>query len=307
MTQPAGAVFRAFASEWQPRIEATLDRLLPAATAAPTRLHDAMRYVMFPGGKRLRPLLALLAARATGGDVERALRPAAALELLHTYSLVHDDLPCMDDDDLRRGRPTCHKVYGEAIAVLVGDALLTSAFGVVAEAGGRAVATLAEAAGSLGMVGGQAGDMLAEAGSRTDLPNGRAGVEWIHDRKTGALIRASLFVGALAGGADDFDAAALTGYGDALGRAFQIADDCLDVTASAATLGKNVGQDAAAAKLTFPAVLGLDASLAEARRQAGLASSFAARVCARLPAGGPLDSAVALLQDAALFAVARTT
>ncbi len=191
--------FRSFVAEWAEAVEARLDALLPAAAVAPEQLHQGMRYVMFPGGKRLRPMLALLAARVTGGRPERALDAAAALELLHTYSLVHDDLPCMDDDDLRRGRPTCHQVYGEANALLVGDALLTLALEVVASAGGAAVICLARAAGSLGMVGGQVGDLEAAGRLSEQLSSAerRAALEWIHDRKTGALITASLEVGAI--------------------------------------------------------------------------------------------------------------
>ncbi|MFY9345236.1 MAG: polyprenyl synthetase family protein, partial [Planctomycetota bacterium] len=158
MTSSSGGAFAAFVANQAAAVERELQALLPAATEPPAKLHEAMHYALFPGGKRLRPMLCLLACRATGGESERALRAAAAIECLHTYSLVHDDLPCMDDDDLRRGRPTCHKVFGEALALLAGDALLTLAFEGVAAAGGPAVAALARGAGSLGMVGGQVED-----------------------------------------------------------------------------------------------------------------------------------------------------
>ena len=300
----APARFETFAAEWRPRVEAELERLLPPAHVPPEPLHRAMRHAMFPAGKRLRPLLALVGAVATGGDPRRALLPAAGIECLHTYSLVHDDLPCMDDDDLRRGRPTCHKVYGEALAVLAGDALLTLAFEACAPGGAEAVAALARAAGSLGMVGGQAEDVLAEGGgaavART-LPH----VQWIHDRKTGALIAASLEVGALAGGGARADLPSLVAFGRHLGRAFQIADDCLDVTASPEALGKNTGQDAAAGKLTFPALLGLEQSLAAARAEAAAAAALAHEAARGAGAGTALDYAVGLLQDVARLSIER--
>ncbi|GAB4155340.1 MAG: polyprenyl synthetase family protein [Planctomycetota bacterium] len=302
--------FAAFRAQWLPRIEAALEELLPAADEPPARLHEAMRYAMFPGGKRLRPLLGLIGCRATGGDLEKALCPSAAIECLHTYSLVHDDLPCMDDDDLRRGRPTCHIRYGEALALLAGDALLTLAFEGVARGGTRAVAELARAAGSRGMVGGQVGDIEAErdSGQRT-LDR----VEWIHDRKTGALIAASLSVGAHAGTdvelpGDLLDA--LRAYGSRIGRAFQIADDCLDLTSTAQELGKNPNADLAREKLTWPSVAGLDESLAMARMLAEKAASLAPRIAASAAAfrGAPVadfDPAARLLQDVAFVAVNR--
>jgi geranylgeranyl diphosphate synthase type II len=306
----APADFRTFVQRWAPEVEAALLALLPKLEAAPQRLHEAMHYALFPGGKRLRPMLALLGCAAAGGDPSRALRAAAALECLHTYSLVHDDLPCMDDDDLRRGRPTCHKVFGEALALLAGDALLTVAFEGAADAGAAAVVELARAAGSLGMVGGQVEDLAAEgdAGGHT-----LERVSWIHDHKTGALITASLLVGALA--ADDGNAPAdllarLRDFGDRLGRAFQIADDCLDLTGSAAELGKNPLADVALGKLTWPAMIGLEASLAEARRLADDARAAAPALVADwairrgLPVG-TLDWAGRLLQDVAAYAVER--
>ncbi|MCA8949981.1 MAG: polyprenyl synthetase family protein, partial [Planctomycetes bacterium] len=244
--------FEQFASEWLPAVERELEALLPDSEQVPAGLHAAMRHAMFPGGKRLRPLLALLGAEAVAGEPAVALRAAAGLECLHTYSLVHDDLPCMDDDALRRGRPTCHVVFGEAMALLAGDALLTLAFEAVSTAGGAAVAELARAAGSRGMVGGQVEDLAATGGSG-DGGHTLARLEWIHDHKTGALIVAAVLVGAHAAAAGAAVPAAvlepLRGYGERLGRAFQIADDCLDLTGSAAELGKNPLADVARDKL----------------------------------------------------------
>jgi geranylgeranyl diphosphate synthase type II len=302
--------FAAFAARWRERVEQALENLLPTADAAPRELHAAMRYAMFPGGKRLRPMLSLLGCVATGGDPERALVPSAAIECLHTYSLVHDDLPCMDDDDLRRGRPTCHKVHGEAMAVLAGDALLTLSFAGVAEGGAAAVRELALASGSQGMVGGQAEDVLAEDG-RGERTLER--VQWIHDHKTGALIRASLLVGAHAGGDGELPAALLAElgqYGLLLGRAFQVADDCLDLTATAEEMGKDVRADACHDKLTYPSVLGLLRSQQVAAELARSAAAVAPRVTALAaafrPGMGPaLDGATTLLQDCALFAIRR--
>jgi len=307
--QPSRA-FLAFVQEWSGPVEQALLELLPPETAVPQRLHEAMHYALFPGGKRLRPMLVLLGCRAFGGDCTRALRAAAALECLHTYSLVHDDLPCMDDDDLRRGRPTCHKVYGEALALLAGDALLTLAMEGVASAGPAAVVELARAAGSLGMVGGQVEDLAAE---REPSQHSVARVQWIHDHKTGALITASLLVGAHAGASGAGPPAAglvlLRRFGGLLGRAFQIADDCLDLTGTAHELGKNPMADVARGKLTWPAIVGLEQSLATARQLAAEASGLAAMVvAAACPGTGPgptLDAAVGLLQDAASYAVER--
>ena len=305
MSQGAGSsAFAAFAAQARPDIEAALEAMLPAASEPPAALHAAMRHAMFPGGKRLRPLLALIGCRVTGGEVERALRPAAALECLHTYSLVHDDLPCMDDDDLRRGRPTCHRVFGDALAVLAGDALLTLALEAAAEGGAPAVAVLARAAGSAGMVGGQAADLAAEGSAAASV--GLEQVEWIHDRKTGALITASLEVGALAGRGDTGRLGALREYGRLLGRAFQIADDCLDLTGTAEQLGKLPGQDLAAAKLTYPAVLGLDASRAAASELSERAVRLAP-ACAGPSGRTGLDADIGLLQDTVSVLAARNT
>ncbi len=308
----AGGAFAQFGRDWLPRLEQALLELLPPIDRAPASLHAAMHYALFPGGKRLRPLLVLLGARAVGGDPRVALRAAAALECLHTYSLVHDDLPCMDDDDLRRGRPTCHKVHGEAMALLAGDGLLTLALEGAASAGAAAVIELARAAGSLGMVGGQVEDLAAEGDPEHHT---LARVQWIHDHKTGALITASLLVGAHAaaapGGAVPAAVLApLRDLGDRLGRAFQIADDCLDLTGSAAELGKNPLADLALGKLTWPAMVGLETSLATARGLANEAAALAPVVTAAAAVwrGVPpatLDAALGLLQDVAFYAVER--
>ncbi len=301
---PSGALFKAFAAEWAQRVETTLQDLLPSSDTRPARLHEAMRYVVFPGGKRLRPMLVLLGAKVTGGDPARVLRPAAAVELVHCYSLVHDDLPCMDDDDLRRGRPTCHRAFGEAMAVLVGDALLTLAFEAIADAGADAVRVLAQGAGSQGMVAGQVADMAAQA-PRAGTGPAIDELAWIHDHKTGALIKASLEIGALAGGGGTGTLDAVRLYGGLCGRAFQIADDCLDVTGAAADLGREPGQDQSRNKLTWPAATDLSESLDEARRLANRAAALAPAILAGREASGALESESALLQDVALYTVTR--
>lgn len=279
-------------------VDAALDAALPPESAPPETLHRAMRYSVFAGGKRIRPVIALAAAEAVvGGDAEQAaaaMPVAVALELIHTYSLIHDDLPAMDDDDLRRGRPTSHKVFGEAGAILAGDALLTEAFRVLAEgrpprgvSGGThalrllaATAELARAAGAAGMVGGQMADLEAEG-----RPVTLADVEFIHARKTAALIAAAAVSGGLAVGADEAQVAALRRYGAAAGLAFQIADDVLDVEGEAEALGKGTGGDAAAGKATYPAVAGLAASKT---RAAALAEEAAAAAAVCGEAGAPL-------------------
>jgi geranylgeranyl diphosphate synthase type II len=246
---------------WRPRIEAALERCLPEEERPPRRLHAAMRYAVFSGGKRLRPLLALAAASCAGGDVEAALPGACAVELIHTYSLVHDDLPALDNDELRRGRPTLHRVYGEALAILAGDALLTLAFETLAGGGGEparrleAQISLARAVGASGMIGGQVDD-LDPAGPGEPAER----VESIHRRKTAALMGASARIGALLGGGAESDARVLSEVGERLGLAFQIVDDLLDETGSAAAVGKAVGKDQRSGKLTYPAVWGVEVS-----------------------------------------------
>ena len=243
-------------------LEPALGASLPEPIGQLARLHEAMRYSVMGGGKRIRPAFCFAACEAVGGDLPQAVPAAVALELVHTYSLVHDDLPCMDDDDLRRGRPTNHKVYGDALAVLAGDALLTRAFGVLAEADGDSsrriaqITALAEAAGSLGMVGGQALDLFAEGSEGVDLPT----LQYIHTHKTGALFGASCRLGGLAGGVDADGAERLARFGALIGLAFQIADDLLDETGDPAELGKAAGKDRSRGKATYPRLLGLDES-----------------------------------------------
>ncbi len=249
------------------RTRVWLERLLPAADEEPTRLHSAMRYSLFAGGKRLRPALCIASGDLVGASEDEVMPVACALEMIHTYSLVHDDLPAMDDDDLRRGRPTVHRAFDEATAILSGDALLTLAFRVLAERGGapeRRLAVIAEigrAAGTPGgMAAGQALDLEGEG--RSIAPDA---LDRLHAAKTGALIAASVVAGALAGGADSPTVEALRRYGRAVGLAFQIADDLLDVTATAAELGKTPGKDSKADKATYPALFGLDESRTRAK------------------------------------------
>ena len=260
-------------------VERALERFLPASPACPPRVGEAMRYSVFAGGKRLRPMLALAAAEsvamANGRDVSAAraaaLPTACALELIHTYSLVHDDLPAMDDDTLRRGRPTNHVVFGEGLAILAGDGLLTEAFALMSreprDPGAaprklRAICVVAEAAGACGMVGGQAVDLEA-AGTGASFDGD--GLRAMHARKTGALIRASAAAGAVMAGASDAQIEAIERFASELGLAFQIVDDILDVEGASAELGKTAGKDAAAGKPTYPALYGLE----ESRRMAG--------------------------------------
>ena len=238
--------------------ERALRAYVDAWEGAPDALREAVCYSLFAGGKRLRPALALGAAEIVGGDDAVALPAACALEMIHTYSLVHDDLPAMDDDDLRRGRPTLHKARGEALAVLAGDALLTMAFDVLADTGDmRVVREVARAAGVAGMVGGQVIDLQSE-GRSVDLDDLRR----IHAYKTGALIRVAVRSGAILAGADEAALAALTAFGEHVGLAFQIADDVLDIVGSEAALGKRTGSDAAKEKSTYPAVVGVERSRA---------------------------------------------
>jgi geranylgeranyl diphosphate synthase type II len=253
----------------QQQIERFLERCIPASPH-PDTLNQAMRYTLFSGGKRIRPILTLAAADAVGGEPNRALPFACAIELIHTYSLIHDDLPAMDDDEVRRGKPASHVMFGEAMAVLAGDALLTEAFRVMAEAAAKAgvsqaralqvVVEVAHAAGARGMVAGQAADIGAE-GNAVDLPT----VELIHIRKTGALIRAAVRGGALIGGARSDQLRRLTRYGEFVGLAFQIVDDILDAEGSTKLTGKATPRDRARRKATFPAVLGLPAAKARAQ------------------------------------------
>lgn len=249
-------------------VEAAMDAFLPKEKERPSTIHAAMRYAVFAGGKRLRPVLCLAAAEACGGESSRALAPACALELMHTYSLVHDDLPAMDDDDLRRGRPTCHKVYGEGMAVLCGDALLTEAFIVLTQTppakryGVRDyVAELAVTGGSKKLIGGQVMDLEGEGRKLTKRDLVR-----IHEAKTAALLTTSLRLGAMTANATPAKLEALTTFGYNLGLAFQVIDDILDVTQSTEVLGKTAGKDQAVEKTTYPSVIGLQASRKEAAK-----------------------------------------
>jgi farnesyl diphosphate synthase len=248
---------------WAARCERMLERVLPAPAVSPERLHAAMRHATLGGGKRMRPLLVYATGTALGAAEDALDAPAAAVELIHAYSLVHDDLPAMDDDDLRRGRPTVHVAFDEATAILAGDALQTLAFEVLARADVaplrtvEMLRTLAHASGAAGMVGGQALDLDA-VGQHLDVD----GLRRMHAGKTGALIRASVRLGALAGAADEATLARLDAYADALGLAFQVRDDILDIEGEAAVIGKTAGKDAANDKPTYPAIIGLDASRA---------------------------------------------
>jgi len=252
----------------QKLIERALDRYLPKATAKPATLHRAMRYSLFAGGKRLRPILCLAAAEACGGKIGNALPLACALECIHTYSLVHDDLPSMDNDDFRRGRPTCHKIFGDGIAVLAGDALLTIAFEIVSNAKPAPrydtsilLREIAVAAGSQKLIAGQVADLEAEGRNVK-----RDQLQFIHENKTAAILRSSVRLGAMSANADARKLSAVTRFGQRLGLAFQIIDDILDVTQTSEILGKSAGKDVAAKKATYPAVIGLEKSRAEARR-----------------------------------------
>lgn len=252
-------------------VDRALERLLAEHTPAPATLDKAMRYSLFSGGKRIRPILALASGEAVGARAQRILPYACALEMIHSYSLVHDDLPAMDDDDLRRGAPTNHVVFGEAMAILAGDGLLTEAFRVMAQAAlrrgqdrtaaVRAMWEVAAGAGMAGMVGGQVADIEAE-----HLKPTRKRVEYIHTRKTGALLRASVRVGARVGGASPRQYAGLDRYGTAVGLVFQVTDDILDVEGGTAKTGKRVGRDAELNKVTYPAVLGMPKTKRYARQ-----------------------------------------
>jgi len=259
---------KAYLQSRQKKVDRALDRYLPKENARPTTIHKAMRYSLFAGGKRLRPILCLAAAEAAGGRIDNALPLACAMECIHTYSLVHDDLPSMDNDDLRRGRPTCHKVFGDGIAVLAGDALLTIAFEIVSRVKPTPrydisilLREIAVAAGSQKLIAGQVADLEAEGKGI-----GRAELRYIHENKTAAILTTSVRLGAMSANANPKQLAAITKFGRALGLAFQIIDDILDVTQTSEKLGKSAGKDVAAKKATYPAVIGLDKSRAEAKR-----------------------------------------
>ena len=284
--------FEAYMKDRARTVDEALERALPPESQAPATLHRAMRYSIFAGGKRLRPVLVIAGAEAVGGRMEPVLPAACALEMIHTYSLIHDDLPAMDNDDYRRGRPTSHKVFGEAMAILAGDGLLTHAFRLLADCWRPdldgavlrdVLVDLSDAAGSDGMVGGQVADLEAE-GKKV----GADILDYIHLHKTAALIRASITVGARLSGAGGDTLRALAVAGRALGLAFQIVDDMLDVTATSAELGKTAGKDQAQQKATYPAVHGLAAS--RIRAEALTAEALAALA----PLGEPAEPLRAL-------------
>jgi geranylgeranyl diphosphate synthase type II len=257
-------------------VDAALDRHLPPNDTPPSVIHEAMRYAVLGGGKRIRPILAIAAADACGVDATPFLQQIAALELIHTYSLVHDDLPALDNDDLRRGRKTTHVVFGEAMGILAGDALLTEAFSWLSAPGGnlRAIHEVAVAIDSKGMIGGQVADIEAtgtaeqtrmsalQSGAQTFL----SALRFIHENKTGKLLTASVVLGGILANANEEKIAALRRYGHSVGLAFQIVDDLLDIEADAATLGKTAGKDVAQGKLTYPSLVGVESARAEAQR-----------------------------------------
>ena len=267
-TAPETAPLDTYLKDRSRMVDRALDTFLPRASVKPGTLHKAMRYSLFAGGKRLRPILALAAAEACAGDIQDALPAACAVECIHTYSLIHDDLPCMDDDDLRRGRPTSHKVFGEGVAVLTGDALLTVAFEILAQARptrlhptSSLIKELAAASGSRWLIAGQVLDLEGEGQTRT-----RAQLQFIHQSKTAALLATSLRLGAMSANVGPARLKNLTDFGQALGLAFQIIDDILDVTQTTEKLGKTAGKDEQSTKATYPALFGLERSRAEAHR-----------------------------------------
>jgi len=289
----------------QARVDLELDRLVPAAEVYPPSIHQAIRHSLFAGGKRLRPILCIESGRLFGGDEASLLRLGSALELIHTYSLIHDDLPALDNDNLRRGQPTCHRVFGEAMAILAGDALLTLAFEVISTpqplpAGGvennrklRVIHEIAHAIGTrAGMVGGQVVDIEA-TGQKADAVT----LEYIHSSKTGAFIRAAMRVGAIQAGAAEKDIDLVTTYGEKVGLAFQIADDLLDVLGSNESLGKTAGKDSTEKKLTYPALHGVD----ESRR---LAQQLVHQACDALKSFGARAQRLHELAD---FLIARNS
>jgi geranylgeranyl diphosphate synthase, type II len=252
----------------QKMVDGALEAYLPKPTVKPKTIHRAMRYSIFAGGKRLRPILCFAAAESCGGEASEAIPLACAVECIHTYSLIHDDLPCMDDDDLRRGMPTSHKMFGEAIAVLAGDALLTFAFELAAQVPGwpryslrDIIRELAVASGSRNLIAGQVVDLESE-GKRVSLPL----LRFIHESKTAALLCATIRLGAMSANAAPAQLESLSGFGRALGLAFQVIDDILDVTQTSETLGKSAGKDLAAEKATYPSVVGLEQSRKVAKR-----------------------------------------
>ena len=291
-----------YLQEKKEKVDSALERYFPKKEEFTLNLHKAIQHSLFAGGKRIRPILSIASFEAVGGEGERILPFACALEMIHTYSLIHDDLPAIDNDDYRRGKPTCHKIFGEAIAILAGDGLLTEAFKLMTNQSAKdhpssdgglildLINEVAQAAGVLGMVGGQVVDIESE-GKAVDLPM----VQYIHTHKTGAMILASVRVGAKLGGAKEEILKALTRYGESLGLAFQIADDILNVEGKAALMGKKTGSDLSKGKATYPSVLGVEESKKRARELVHLA------VDALKPLGPEADP----LREIARFVVAR--
>jgi geranylgeranyl diphosphate synthase type II len=289
----------AFFEEDRVAVDAHLEKLLPSESTQPSSIHQAMRYSIFAGGKRIRPIVCLETARIFADDVTAALHPACAIEFIHTYSLIHDDLPALDNDDLRRGKPTCHKKFGEALAILAGDALLTLAFETISATPVppvqcvAMVKEVASAAGTInGMVGGQVADLEAE-GRRIEPEM----LEYIHRSKTAALIRASVTAGALCAGAGTDDVARLGRFGETIGWAFQVTDDILDVEESSAALGKTAGKDIAQQKATYPAIHGL-------QRSHEIANDLAGKAIAEL---APYREGASRLREIAEYLVIRRT
>jgi geranylgeranyl diphosphate synthase, type II len=293
---------KAYLQERQGLVNRTLENYLPKVRGPAFRVVEAMHYSLFAGGKRLRPILCLAGAEAVGGDINEALPVACALEMIHTYSLIHDDLPAMDDDDLRRGQPTCHKQFDQATAILAGDGLLPEAFRIIAEISpqfsGRetvlleVIELIATAAGYRGMVGGQMLDLMAE-GRKVTIKE----LETIHRLKTGALLTASARAGAMVGGGSRQEVTMLTGYGEKFGLAFQVTDDILDVEGDSAEMGKAVGADAKRQKATYPGLLGLEQAKTWARR---LVEAAVAEI-------EPLGEKAAPLQELARYLLKRRT
>src|SRR5713226_8598693 len=295
--QPAAMKYPAFFEDDRRAVDAALEQLLPAEDTPPPSIHRAMRYSVFAGGKRIRPILCLEATRIFDPATKAAVIAGCAMEFIHTYSLIHDDLPALDNDDLRRGKPTCHKKFGEATAILAGDALLTLAFETIgatptaAERRAAIVVEVAAAAGTInGMVGGQVADIEAEG-----KPVDPQMLEYIHRSKTAALIRASITGGALCAGAGAEDVTRLRRFGEAIGWAFQVTDDILDVEESSAALGKTAGKDMAQQKATYPAVYGLE-------RSHQIANDLATKAIAEL---APYADRAARLREIAEFLVLR--
>jgi geranylgeranyl diphosphate synthase, type II len=288
-----------YLSESKKLVDACLERLLPPENEEPSTIHKAMRYSVFAGGKRVRPILVLASGSSLAGDRETLLHLGAGIEMMHTYSLIHDDLPALDNDDLRRGVPTCHKVFGDAMAILAGDALMTRCYQILAAlpklSDSVRIAIISEIAAATGTVDGMIGGQVVDLESEGKPVDARL-LEYIHHSKTGALLRASIRCGALAAGAEMSELRALTAYGEKIGLVFQIVDDILDVTSCSEVLGKTAGKDEKVKKATYPALYGIDASKKKARDLADAAIEDI-RI---------LGNEAELLRSLAQFVVSRT-